>query len=447
MHRNKRRLQNTWTRVFTSKFKEERPSCSLRFFTTISQKTTVEKKGVDFFVGKAKCAMTGCLSYKFVIRKCPKKDKPVKVRVRVIEDPHVIRHEKETKGRPISGNVRQIVGQKVRSDGVGNVFYKALENISQQAYLSGNRDDVGTKNALKQISSEVNRAERLHQDILLEIFIARDIYIEDDLHVGSKVIKGYIQNVSVFPFTCHLYTERQLQILLHSIAAGTSDLYFDATGYVIGKIPFPADKSVFYYSLVLNSQEKGLPSIPVAEMISNSHTMADIANFLHRVQRSLRALKPSVRYPRKIEVDFSWALIHGVLLGFNQETLLAYICKKWRELQKKEVTEKCLVHICAAHMIHSYSRKLEQLTNDKELRQLHLYIFATMQNSSSIEEITDVFKNLCVISLSTQETNTEQSSLKALHEKIKKQHFAKENAEYSWSIHSGNAWLIGWQDS
>ena len=417
MHRNKRRLQNTWTRVFTSKFKEENPSCSLRFFYNHITKNNSRKKGVDFFVGKAKCAMTGCLSYKFVIRKCPKKDKPVKVRVRVIEDPPVIRHEKETKCRPISGNVRQIVGQKVRSEGVSNVFYKALGNISQQAYLSGNRDDVGTKNALKQISSEVNRAERLHQDILLEIFIARDIYIEDDL--GSKVIKGYIQNVSVFPFTCHLYTERQLQILLHSIAAGTSDLYFDATGCVIGKIPFQADKSVFYYSLVLNSQEKGLPGIPVAEMISNSHTTADIANFLHRVQRSLRALKPSVQYPRKIEVDFSWALIHGVLLGLNQETLLAYICKKWRELQKKEVTEKCLVHICAAHMIHSYSRKLGQLTNDKELRQLHLYIFATMQNSSSIEEITDVFKNLCVISLSTQETNTVQSSLKTLHGKIK----------------------------
>ena len=65
------------------------------------------KRHTPYFVGKAKCGMSGCLTYMFKIRKLPGKDKRVKVCVSVLgeeEDPQIRHLRYEKKARNISGD-------------------------------------------------------------------------------------------------------------------------------------------------------------------------------------------------------------------------------------------------------------------------------------------------------------------------------------------------------
>ena len=147
--------------------------------------------------------MSGCLTYMFKLRKLPGKDKRVKVRVSVLgeEEYLQIRHLRyEKKARNISGEERQFIASKIENDRPSNVFYKELGDLSTEAFEAGNRDHVDNKSILHKISSEINKAERLHDDILKECIIAGAIYKEDDTE--SKVV--FIQHVSAFPFCLHM---------------------------------------------------------------------------------------------------------------------------------------------------------------------------------------------------------------------------------------------------
>jgi hypothetical protein len=224
--------------------------------------------------------------------------------------------------------------------------------------------------------------------------LGRAIYKEDDLK--SKFVSGYMQDLSLYPFTIHMYSEDQLRILCDHIRAGDAYLYFDSTGTVVGKIP-TQDKHVFYYPLVLKSRVKGQPVIPVAEMLSNSHTSGDISNFLFRVSKCMNSIKPGIGPPKKIEIDFSWAMIHGVLLGINNETVLSYLARQWNFLHDKNIAQnesKCVIHLCAAHTMHSFGRKLASCTNDKGLKQFFHYCFGILQNCTLLSEMK-VFFDIC----------------------------------------------------
>ena len=421
--RSEFRLRYPWTQIFSKKFKETNSECSLRFSYNHICKEHGRKRHTPYFVGKAKCGMSGCLTYIFKIRKLPGKDKRVKVRVSVFgeeEDPQIRHQRYEKKARNISGEERQLMASKIKNDNPSNVYYKELGDLSTEAFEAGNRDHVGNKSVLHKISSEMNKAERLHDDILKECIIARAIYIEDDKE--SKVVTGFIQHVSAFPFCLHMYTEKQLRILIKKIQTGNAYLHFDATGTIIGKIP-DHDKSVFYYPLILSSSVSGQPAIPIAEMLSNRHSTAEISNFFFKLKKSLHTLKPGVCSPQKVELDFSWAMIHGVILGFNQESIVAYLTRQWKNIKKKDFSQetKSIVHLCCAHIIHSFSRKLHSLTKDKGLIEIILYSFGIMQNATSLDYLVEVFSNICTICLSRQGNNLLTNSLDQIHANLRGQ--------------------------
>ena len=364
--------------------------------------------------------MAGCLKYSFSIDKLPEKGKSVEVTVEVLsnnENPCIKHRRHDRNARHIAGDERKIMGTKLKVEGPSNYYYSALGKLSKEAFISGNRDHIGNKKVLQKISSEENIAERLHRDVIIECMVARAIYEDED--ITSKKIKGYIQYLSLYPFTMHLYSEEQLLILLDHISARCGFLYFDATGTIIGKIP-AQDKNVFYYPLVLRSNKQGQPAIPIAEMVSNSHTTAHISNFLFRVQKSLNQLKPGVRPPNKIEIDFSWAMIHGVLLGTNNENITSYLVRHWDIMSDKSRSDKkCVIHICSAHAIHAVARKLHSLTHDKGLIQFLLYVFGLMQNSSELGHLETIFRDLCQLCLSKFQTEQSITSLEELSKRIK----------------------------
>ena len=80
---------------------------------------------------------------------------------------------------------------------------------------------------------------------------------------------------------------------------------------------------IFYYALVLPGAGKGKPSLPVAEMLSNGHTVPDVSSFLRKWLYSVQQF--SKLLPFKVETDFSYVFIHSLLNVMNNESIDDYI--------------------------------------------------------------------------------------------------------------------------
>ncbi len=65
---------------------------------------------------------------------------------------------------------------------------------------------------LKVISSEVKKVASLHDNVLLEMYLMQLIMKECD--TSYRHLPGYIQNFQVDPFSCHMYIEKGIAILV-----------------------------------------------------------------------------------------------------------------------------------------------------------------------------------------------------------------------------------------
>ena len=114
-----------------------------------------------------------------------------------------------------------------------------------------------------------------------------------------------------------------MRILIEHIKAVENlSLYIDATGGVV-KRPSNMTGKIFYYALVLPGAGKGIPSLPVAEMLSNGHAVPDVSSFLQKWLYNFQKLFK--RLPSKVETDFSYVFIHSVINTFNKESLMDYL--------------------------------------------------------------------------------------------------------------------------
>ena len=76
-----------------------------------------------------------------------------------------------------------------------------------------------------------------------------------------------------------MHTEEQIR-LFNCYEKDIVVLNLDATGSIISN-PFPGFTRIFYYALTFKHPKYKMSPVPVAEMISNDHTTAEITHFLH----------------------------------------------------------------------------------------------------------------------------------------------------------------------
>ena len=393
------KLSGKWTNMFAHKIKETIETCSFRFtYNHVALKAS--RKKTFFWVGKASCSFSKCLQLLLHIRREPKKHKRVKVRVSIQNKKLLVKHGRVKHARKISGEERTTLAQEMSTKGISNVYYEKYGNISESALNAGCMDGIGNKARLHKISSEANLSNRLHQNVIVECSILKDVYSEQDK--TSKIIKGFVQNISFRPFIIHMYCEEQLRILIRSIKTGSCTLHIDATGKIVENIP-DQQKRVYYYTIVLPNPKVGKPPIPVAEMISNSHDTPDLTHFFARVVHSMKQLRSNINMPYQIVIDYSWALLHACLLGFNGETIHTYLTRSWSRVTSSDyqsTQSKTTIHMCSSHLLHSIARKMSELTKDKGLKQFILFCVAGMQRCTQLKSLERIFSNLCIVLLS-----------------------------------------------
>jgi hypothetical protein len=126
---------------------------------------------------------------------------------------------------------------------------------------------------------------------------------------------------------------------------------------------------VLYYILVTKPDSDDAP-LPVAECLTNDHTTLNLCHFLKTFLRDYRRAGES-DVLEKVEMDFSWALIHASMEAFNIRTdISSYMEKAMAAISGQKKFDSTVIHLCSAHVMHLFMKKIVKGFRDKEIQAL-----------------------------------------------------------------------------
>ena len=217
-------------------------------------------------------------------------------------------------------------------------------------------------------------------------------------------------------------------LILKSIDKTKLSLHLDATGSVVRKIDRD-QKKFLYYALTLKHPIMKISPIPLAEMLSSSHTNVEITHFLHKWSYDVKLVLNHEICPAHIEVDFSWVMLHSICRIFNKEQLEDYLDACWDFIHNsahKFERNRSVLHICSAHLMHRISYKLERnMRISKVLKRFIMFVMARLVSSTKFENFEQLFIALCMLCLSRRKfpeinlhVNIIENALRFLEEEV-----------------------------
>ncbi|KAH3882408.1 hypothetical protein DPMN_006346 [Dreissena polymorpha] len=119
---------------------------------------------------------------------------------------------------------------------------------------------------------------------------------------------------------------------------------------------------------------------------------------------------------RKVETDFSLALLQSSLRAFSDMNIKKYLNYCAEVMNKTELVDSTVHHLCCAHMIKDFSRCVKRFVPElkKSDRQLALQCFALLQNCTEITEAKKIYHDICVVFFSSPSTETYSQSVNSL---------------------------------
>lgn len=318
--------------------------------------------------------------------------------------------------------------------------------MSLDVINAGNLTECQTPAVLRKINSEARKAEDLHRECLIDIMVTQQVLA--DVDVDSHTILGYIQHISVLPLMITMYRETQLRLLVKLQKKGRVILHIDATGSVCAKLKsLASDKRILYYAAVV-ANTKGSPPLPITEMVSNSHDIPSITNWLMRTIHSITAIHGrKIHVGLAIVVDFSWALIQACLQAWNIISLAEYIKRCYAVVQFKStasvIRQLTTLHICAAHMMKTVRDTMSEGVKDKKLLQFFMFTFARLQNAATMKQAEELYKTMCVVYTSKYVTKNVKDNIIKLRNVVEKVADAKEMLPDKDAVSDENVVLFG----
>ena len=282
--------------------------------------------------------------------------------------------------------------------------------MTEEEFHFGNMTECQSRNVLKTALHEYNYHNVVHQDPLTELIIVKHILRESDVYNAHVV--GYVQSISLDPLCINMFTEQQLLLAKEHFKKGNGVLYLDATGSVIQSIP--GNKSrIFYYTMVVKG-EPGEPPLPMFEWISNVHNVPHITAALLDYKYDLNKIGCK-KNPSRIEIDFSWALIHSTLTVYNQESIGKYLERVYDiVVYKKGISSCTFIHICAAHMIKAVRNSICKVTKDKNLVEIVTRCFAGLQISKDMATAIGMWKLMLKVFMPVKKDHASVAKLKSV---------------------------------
>ena len=401
--------------MFARYFKEGNLGCVLKFKQNTIKKDSSRKVNAPYARCVAECKFSGCARYIFCIPTKPTHVQGTDVKVQVKREGNVLHSTEQTHKRHTRQPERETVAEEVNKEGTTeNWFNKKLTEMDDIEIDAGNEDKCKNLDVIHKIVSDEKNRSRLAPDVLEEVKLLQEVYCEiDDEEVTHP---GYIQYFACDPFKVHLYTQQQFD--LYS-SMKKKVLYYDVTGSLIKRIP-KQKKDVFYHAILMKNPIEGRRGIPLAEMLSNDNHSTEVEHLFARLMDQLASSKPRAKIiPKRVEIDFSWPLLNGILAGVNREDVPRFLSRAYQMLSGENLNtgthcDYTHPHICSAHMLNNVSQKLKKLHLKKKQKHTYLYLFGMLLDCTSLAEASSVFTHMCVILDSPHRS----ASLRASKQKI-----------------------------
>ena len=385
----RRRLKKGWTDDFVEYFEKVScyECCILSF--NFHRCNAPGSNCVAYFYAKAKCKNTYCTSYRFEVTEPidkPFKDTEVKVKCN-----KQIRHNKnEIHRRFFKGRRRDKLMEESELEAPSVITALKIQEVPERILKAGNRDDAPSLAIVQKISSEREKRKDLDPHPKIHLEKLAKLYRESPKWNG-KIVSGYIQE----SFGTILFTEKQIRYLLSLKPKKNVFCYLNATGSIVSSL---SNKPLYYYALVLPGSADYGP-MPVAEFLSDTHSVPQITWFLSSFNHAVHQITSRKVIIKKIETDFSLALIISVIKSFNSMSLSRYlhIMDNILKTESNELPKLTLVHVCSSHMLKTVIRKCHVLFQNSQQRVLSKILMTKLIHSCTLDAAALHFEMIVVI--------------------------------------------------
>jgi len=314
-----------------------------------------------------------------------------------------------------------------------NVYQYVRDKIAStvpDVILTSEMQSLRSDETYRKARSQALQQDDLHRDDELDVMLRwrEEVKLSDD--------RRYLHRVGL-PVRAEMYSLAQLLIL-----PPKKDLlvHFDATGSVVRNAVGRHD-TVYYYACVANVRNT---IVPIAEMVAAEHNVASISSFL--LYFKIFVLKMlNRRWPifRGVVVDFSLALIHGIMLAFNHMSLNHYLVIVYKQLhntEKRNLLRKLVcVFLCRNHIQKMVSSNISTYTKDIDLKRLVKETTGIMIRCKTKADLDLAFQSLGRLLLSehldAQDARRCFSNLQTLNDRLAGEGGVAEEVEVCSDVH------------
>lgn len=225
------------------------------------------------------------------------------------------------------------------------------------------------------------------------------------------------------PFGVYLYSQAQFNILKQEIKKRSDEfevvMHIDSTGAVVRK-PCESCNQLMYYAGIIKTKSAEYNNnndyFPVFEMISSSHDVVAIGNWLRTTKERLGILEP---WLDRVVTDMSFATINSLCDIFNHQSFIEYLnlTHKWMmnmDLFRNEKKSKTIISLCTSHLMKNLTRDIKNACKEEIVAKHIIEIFSSLFNIPSYELMRSVWRKLCVLLLSPIFTATVEKTLNLL---------------------------------
>lgn len=311
---------------------------------------------------------------------CLKKPIPghgIKIAVKTLDTrgvPHV-------KKRMLKGSERQAVEQELLVTKAANWRRKAAKIMSY-----GDTEPAHLYN-----SNVLRKARQQAKDKDLGLYNVSEPLTSLHKMKYNVEFAGVIREIALDKFYCMYWSPMQLD-LYKDIIKSKVPLSIDATGSLVRTLKRPSTLSgaIFLYQAVVPTAN-GI--YPVFQTVSEKHDANAIAYFIKEWLRS------GAPVPHEAVADFSFAMLNGISLAFNEYNIKTYINNCQHLLSgNNHVTIKCYIRVDIAHTIKMVTRWI--CFNNKHPRVKDFYVrcvglMTTCKNTSDFERLFSAVLIVC----------------------------------------------------
>ena len=312
-------LEGNWTNIFADKFHDINNMCVLKFKNYWFKKIDSRKVNSPLLRARAECKFDNCRVYTFYIDDETSSSNHCIV-VKFCLGSLSLQHTDGVSAysHHLSSSERGRMAGLLCNNSVSTIFNKQFTNSSRiEGFRFGNLSYLKSADCLRKVKSEMKSESRLSHSYMEDVAATQQYF---RYLLPDSPIPGYVQYFVQDPFIIHMYCYKQMEIL-NFVDRKCIVLNLDATGSLISKPPC-CSKKIFYYALTIQHPEFSTSPIPLAEMISSDHSTVEISHFLNKWCLSIKLFNNTDLKVKKVEIDFSWALIHSTCLAFNKFTIL-----------------------------------------------------------------------------------------------------------------------------